>query len=48
MLGELSIPSDVHTLEDIHEEEESDENGGEISVNEFDKDDRPFYKIECF
>ena len=48
MFRELSIPSHIHTLEDIHEQEESDEDGGEVPVDEFDKDDRPLHKIEGF
>ena len=48
MFGELVVPSDIDTLKDVHKQKESDEDGGEIPVDEFDKDDRPFYEIEGF
>ena len=46
MLGETVVPPNIDTLKDVHEEEESDEDGGEASVDEFDKDDGPFDEIE--
>ena len=46
MLGETVVPSYIDTLKHVHEEEESDEDGREASVNEFDKDDGPFDEIE--
>ena len=46
MLGETVVPPHIDTLKDVHEEEESDEDGREASVNEFDKDDGPFDEIE--
>ena len=46
MLGETVVPSYIDTLKHVHEEEESDEDGGEASVDEFDKDDGPFDEIE--
>lgn len=46
MFGELAVPSHVNTLHDIHEEEESDEDGGEIPVDEFHEDDGPLNHVE--
>ena len=46
MFGELVVPSDIDTLEDVHKQKESDEDGGEIPVDELDKDDGPFDEIE--
>ena len=41
MLRELIIPPHVDTLEHVHEEEESNEDGREVPVHEFDEDDAP-------
>ena len=46
VLGETVVPPNIDTLKHVHEEEESDEDGGEASVDEFDKDDGPFDEIE--
>ena len=46
MLRELVIPPHVDTLEHVHEEEESNEDGREVPVHEFDKDDAPLDHIE--
>ena len=35
-------------MEDVHKQKESDEDGGEIPVDELDKDDGPFDEIEGF
>ena len=48
MIRELVVPPHIYALEHVHEEEEPDKDAGEISVDEFDKDRGPFYKIECF
>ena len=48
MIGELIVPSDIDTLEDVHKQKESDEDGGEIPVDELDEDDGPFHEIEGF
>ena len=47
VLGETVVPPHIDTLKDVHEEEESDEDGREISVDELSEDDRPFHEIEC-
>ena len=48
MFGELVVPSDIDTLKDVHKQKESDEDGGEIPVDELDEDDGPFHEIEGF
>ena len=48
MIRKLSIPPHIDALEHVHEEEEPDKDAGEISVDELDKDDGPFNKIESF
>ena len=46
MLRKLVIPPHVDTLEHVHEEEESNEDGREVPVHEFDEDDAPLNHIE--
>ena len=48
VFGKTVVPPNIYALEHVHEEEESDEDGREISVDELDKDHGPFNKIECF
>ena len=47
MVREFAVPPNIYALEHVHEEEESDEDGREISVDELSEDDRPFHEIEC-
>ena len=47
MVREFAVPPNIYALEHTHEEEESDEDGREISVDELSEDDRPFHEIEC-
>ena len=48
MIRELVVPPYIYALEHVHEEEEPDNDAGEISIDELDKDDGPFNKIESF
>ena len=43
MVRVFSVPPNIYALEHVHEKEESDEDAGEVSVDELVKDDRPFY-----